>query len=68
MLRDGIEDYEYFVMLKKLDPANPLLAVPPSVSKSLTDFNKSPDGIEAHRSRLAREIERRLSETGVGNF
>ena len=58
MLRDGIEDYEYLAMLKRLDPANPLLKVPESVSKSLSDFSKSPAGIEAHRMKLAREIER----------
>jgi hypothetical protein len=58
MLRDGIEDYEYFAILKKLDPGNPLLRVPASVSRSLKDFSKSPAGIECHRDRLAREIER----------
>ena len=58
MLRDGIEDYEYFVILKKLDPNNPLLKVPPTVSKALDDFSKSPAGIVAHRELLAREIER----------
>ncbi|MBQ3097318.1 MAG: DUF4091 domain-containing protein, partial [Kiritimatiellae bacterium] len=58
MLRDGIEDYEYFTILKRLDPSNPLLKVPPTVSKSLADFSKSPVGIEAHRALLAREIER----------
>ena len=58
MLRDGIEDYEYFVVLKKLDPSNPLLKVPADVSKSLSEFSKSPDGIRRHRERLAAEIEK----------
>lgn len=58
MLRDGIEDYEYFAILKAHDPAHPLLVVPPDVSKSLSDFSTSPVGIEAHRVRLARAIER----------
>ncbi len=58
MLRDGIEDYEYLAILKRLDPGNPLLKVPASISKSLSDFSKSPAGIEAHRLLLAREIER----------
>lgn len=61
MLRDGIEDYEYFAILKKLDPGNRLLRVPPSVSISLKNFNKSPAGIESHRILLAREIERLTS-------
>jgi hypothetical protein len=60
MLRDGIEDYEYFTMLKNLDPGNSLLKVPPTVSKALDDFSKSPVGIVAHRELLAREIERIL--------
>lgn len=58
MLRDGLEDYEYFVMLQKLDPGNSLLKVPPTVSRALDDFSSSPAGIEAHRKLLAREIER----------
>ena len=63
MLRDGIEDYEYFAILKRLDPANALLKVPENVSKSLRDFSKSPAGIESHRLKLAREIDR-LSASG----
>ena len=58
MLREGIEDYEYFAMLKKLDPANPLLAVPRDVTTSLDDYSTDPAGMERHRIRLAREIER----------
>ena len=50
--------YEYFAILQKLDPRNPLIKVPPSVSKALDDFSKSPAGIESHRRLLAREIER----------
>ena len=61
MLRDGIEDYEYFTILKRLDPSNPLLKVPSTVSRSLADFSKSPAGIEAHRALLAREIEKLTS-------
>lgn len=56
-LRDGLEDYEYFAILKRLDPANPMLHVPYDVMKSLTDFDRSIESIEAHRIRLAREIE-----------
>ena len=61
MLRDGIEDYEYFTILKRLDPSNPLLKVPSTVSRSLAYFSKSPAGIEAHRALLAREIEKLTS-------
>ena len=57
-LRDGLEDYEYFAMLKRLDPSNALLRVPDSVAASLTEFSVDPAPLESHRFRLAREIER----------
>lgn len=58
MLRDGLEDYEYFAILRGLDPTNPLLSVPKDVYGALDSFSRTPDAIEAHRLRLAREIER----------
>jgi hypothetical protein len=57
-LRDGLEDYEYFAILKRLSPKNPLLQVPESVTTSLTDFSHDVGELEKHRIRLAREIER----------
>ncbi len=57
MLRDGLEDYEYFAMLRKADPQNPLLKVPKDVYRTLTDFSIDPANIERHRLRLARAIE-----------
>lgn len=69
MLRDGIEDYEYFAMLKKLiaakgarlSPAQKdrfaaMLDVPAGVTKDMTTFTKDPAPIEEHRDRLARAI------------
>ncbi len=71
MLRDGIEDYEYFVVLQRLlegvDGALPgakraestgLLTIPGDVSTSLKSFTRDPAPLEAHRERLARAIER----------
>ena len=58
ILRDGIEDYEYFTMLERLDPGNALLTVPQDVSKSLKSFTFRPEPIKAHRRRVAKEIER----------
>lgn len=55
-IRDGIEDYEYFVILKSLDPENPLLKVPPEVSASPTEFSVDPVHMENHRAKLARAI------------
>lgn len=57
-LRDGIEDYEYLSILRRLDPSNPLLRVPHDVTTSLTEFSLSSDAIETHRIRVAREIEK----------
>lgn len=70
MLRDGIEDYEYFAILKRrltekgtrLTPARraeyeALLTVPQTITKSMTDFSTDPADMEAHRMRLARAIE-----------
>ena len=61
MLREGIEDYEYFAMLRRLDPSSAIADVPPEVSVSPTKYSTDPDGMESHRVKLAREIER-LSE------
>jgi hypothetical protein len=70
-LRDGIEDYEYLVMLRQRLETNPgrlpadlaaearqLLLVPATITRSLTEF--TPDGapIEQHRDLVARMIER----------
>ena len=66
MLRDGIEDYEYFAMLRRLDPKNPLLAVPLDVTASMTDFTRDPAPLSRHRERLAREIERNTMKVQCG--
>lgn len=71
MLRDGIEDYEYFVILKRLlaerghrlpapdrEQLESLLNVPEAVTQSMTVFTDRPDPLEAHRLALARAIER----------
>jgi len=70
MLRDGIEDYEYMVMLKRLlaekgaalDASKKaeyegLLTVPSDISESMTEFTKDPAPIEAHRHKVAEAIE-----------
>lgn len=69
MLRDGIEDYEYFAILRRLleqhrelptsqrERYSQLLLVPGTVSRSLTEFNIDPAPMLAHRRALARAIE-----------
>ena len=70
-LRDGMEDYEYFWLLKQaveraeaagvpagvLHEARQLLVVPPEVSMDLTHFTTDPRLLLAHRDRVARMIE-----------
>lgn len=71
MLRDGIEDYEYLAMLRRLITAKggtlsaqeradyeALLTVPPEITASMTEFTKDPAPIERRREAVARAIER----------
>jgi len=70
MLRDGIEDYEYMVMLQRLLKTKAsklssaqrkeyerLLEVPADVTTDMTTFTKDPTPLEAHRDRVARAVE-----------
>ena len=66
MLREGVEDYEYFAILKRLDPANAHLTVPRAVATSLDDYSTDPAAMEAHRLRLAEAIERLAVTRGTG--
>ena len=59
-IRDGIEDYEYYVLLRELlaekgGPAEPG-DVPTEVVESLTTFTYDPAVVVAERERVAREI------------
>jgi len=70
-LRDGMEDYEYFYMLKNLiteksakipadlkTRAERLLIVPEAISKDMTHFTTDPRLMLEHRDKIARMIER----------
>lgn len=70
MLRDGLEDYEYFVILRDRLAAKgaslaaderaryeALLAVPDAVTADMTTFTLDPAPLDAHRDALARAIE-----------
>lgn len=52
-LRDGLEDYEYFTMLRERSPKDPLLAVPKDVFTSYRDFSADPMPLRAHRAKVA---------------
>lgn len=71
-LRDGAEDYEYFVLLEQrirqaeragvsaevLRQARALLRVPPEIVSSMTEFTYDPRPMNEHRRKVARMIER----------
>ncbi|MFA6243048.1 MAG: glycoside hydrolase domain-containing protein [Candidatus Hydrogenedentales bacterium] len=70
MLRDGIEDYEYLVILKRLineqgdkvsarkrKQFEKLLVVPEEITSGLKTYTKDPAPIEKHRDRVANAIE-----------
>jgi hypothetical protein len=69
-LRDGMEDFEYLAMLKRLLAANRgelsakrtktyerLLSVPEGISRTLTSYTREPAPIETRRDEIARAIE-----------
>ncbi len=71
MLRDGIEDYEYLVILRKLlaekgsrlpeaqrVEIEGLLKVPAEITTDMTHFTRVPQPIDQQRERVARAIER----------
>lgn len=70
MLRDGIEDYEYLVILKrllqerkdsltqsKIQRYKNLLKVPEVITQDMTHFTFDPAPLEAQRDKVARAIE-----------
>jgi hypothetical protein len=71
LLREGIEDYEYFWLLRErirnlkesgkgsesLSEAEKLLEVPENIVKNMTEFTIDPNPIYSHREKIARMIE-----------
>ncbi len=70
-LRDGMEDYEYFILLQRLineksakipaklkADAKNLLIVPEKISKDLVTFTTDPRLMLRHRDKIAKMIER----------
>ncbi|MBD3181093.1 DUF4091 domain-containing protein [Candidatus Poribacteria bacterium] len=69
MLREGIEDFEYFWILAErikkakekpeelIAEAKKLLNLPENIVKNMTDFTVDPEPMFSHRERIARMIE-----------
>ncbi len=59
LLREGIEDYDYFALLRKADPASPLLNVPDAVYRSIREYSTDPSHMMRHRLAIAEWLESR---------
>ena len=67
-LRDGLEDYEYLVMLKRLTDAQngtslskeaeKLLKVPANVAVAADNYSKNPENLMKYRNKIASMIEK----------
>lgn len=76
MLREGIEDYEYFHLLQQavekrkaagdrsaaVREAEALLTVPAEICEDMTHFTTDPALLNAHRAKIAQALERLLAE------
>jgi Domain of unknown function (DUF4091) len=60
-LRDGVEDYEYIEILKKMGRGSWAMNVSKQVGPNWTNWTKSPQVLESARLLLGKEIERRSS-------
>ena len=57
-LRDGMEDYEYFVILEKLGGKNAVKKIVDSIAPNWWEFSKKPEDFIRAREMLAEEIVR----------
>ena len=58
-VRDGIEDYEYFVLLRKKAPDHPLLSSPDSITTLVSDhYTKDFRVLDSYREKIAEAIEK----------
>lgn len=61
-LRDGVEDYEYIEILKRLGRGNWALEVSRSVGSDWKNWTKDPKALESARRKLGDEIEKIVSQ------
>ncbi len=58
-VRDGVEDYEYLAMLRKLDKNHPLLTIPDKITTlEMNDYTKDYNYLNNYREQLAAAIEK----------
>jgi hypothetical protein len=58
-IRDGVEDYEWLMLLEQRNGRAAAEAVTAGLIRSMTDFERSPDLLRNARTRLAEALERR---------
>lgn len=58
-LREGVEDYEYIAMLKRLGQTQKALAMSRSIGEDWHHWTKDPKVLKSARQQLGREIEQR---------
>ena len=58
-IRDGLEDYEYFVILEKLAGKEIVEKIVDTIAPNWWDFSKNPDDYFEAREKLAEEILKR---------
>ena len=64
-VRDGVEDYEYFALLRKMAPDHPLLAIPDSITTLVSDhYTKDFRTLDSYREKIAEAIEKLKPQAG----
>ncbi len=58
ILREGIEDYEYLVLLKHAAPKSKLLNIPRELFSSGAEYNKDPQILLNYRDKIAAALEK----------
>ena len=56
-VRDGIEDYEWLMMLEQKKNRTSAEAVSSEITRSMTDFERSPAALRKQRTRIADQLE-----------
>ncbi|MCP4611245.1 MAG: DUF4091 domain-containing protein [Planctomycetes bacterium] len=64
-LRDGMEDYEYFAILERLNDKKTVKKIVDTIAPNWWDFSKSPDEILAARGKIAQRILRLKKANGL---
>jgi hypothetical protein len=62
-LRDGVEDYDYVQILKKLGKTSEAIQIARSVGPDWTNWTRDANAVESARRKLGEMIDRTVSES-----